>query len=55
MKFNKLITPFRFKRITYGFNTKEKIIAILYYPAILLAWYGFYMWKKEEKDEKRKN
>ena len=41
-----IIAPFNFKKATRGLNWKGKTIAVLYFPAILLVWYGYYMWNK---------
>lgn len=48
MKLQKLIAPFNFRRATQGLDNKRKIIAILYFPAIFLMWYGYYMWEKKQ-------
>lgn len=45
----KIIAPFNFKKATKGLDWKGKIIAIIYFPTILMMWYGYYMWQVEEK------
>ena len=41
----KIFAPLNFKRATEGFTTKEKWTCALFFPVILIMWYGFYMWK----------
>ena len=43
-----IIAPFNWKKGMRGLDWKGKIIAIASFPIILVMWYGYYMWNKEE-------
>lgn len=45
----KILSPFNFKAATRGLSIKEKVLAALYFPSILVMWYGYYMWNIEEE------
>ncbi len=43
---NKITAPFYLQRNFRGMSIQEKIVGIIYYPVILIMWYGYYMWVK---------
>jgi hypothetical protein len=43
----KLTAPFNWKKATKGLDWKGKLIAILYFPQILIMWYGYYAWRTQ--------
>ena len=49
--FRDLISPFNFKRAIKGLDWKGKTIAVVYFPTILMMWYGYYMWNQKNLKE----
>ena len=42
---NGIVAPFRFNQNFKGLSLGGKIIGILYFPMILIMWYGYYVWR----------
>lgn len=41
------IAPFKYG-FPKDFKWKEKIIGIVYFPTIIIMWYGYYMWNQDK-------
>lgn len=44
---NRWLTPFDVKSNFKGLTLIETLIGVLYFPVILVLWYGYYMWHPE--------
>lgn len=46
---NRFLAPFHqpFRNLT----SKQKVIGIIYFPLILVSWYGYYVWIERSEHE----
>lgn len=45
-----IIIPFKKGNMPEHFGITEKLIVYLYFPIILIMWWGYYMWKEDTNE-----